>query len=383
MSPTLTLARNGVRRGFRSKTLVLLGVVGPLALGAVLALAFGGGGPTISIGIVDLDGSELSSGITEGLAEGLEGSQLELEVIEAPSAGLAAIEQRVEDGEVGAVLVIPEGYGDSVLGQPEPLGVLGAGDNATASSIVEGIASSIASGTDLQRAVVAGLLAAGLDPGARLAEGAVEPVVSTEVVDFDEPFDAPLYFGPFAVFLFLGLGVTARSLLRDDREGILDRVRASPVSTGEVVGGSAITVLVQGALAAVVVVGLSSLLFGAQWGQTAEVVVIIAAFIVAVGGMLGLVVGVASTELQAESWTNVLAFGFAVLGGSFFGGALLPGVLGFIGTLTPNGAAMRALIEVGPGGESLADVWYLVVWMLVLGVGGVAVGGRLLGRRLR
>jgi hypothetical protein len=72
-----------------------------------------------------------------------------------------------------------------------------------------------------------------------------------------------------------------------------------------------------------------------------------------------------------------------VLGGSFFGGAILPGALGFIGTLTPNGAAMRALIEVGPGGESLADVWYLVVWMLVLGVGGVAVGGRLLGRRLR
>lgn len=383
MSPTLTLARNGVRRGFRSKTLILLGVVGPLALGAVLALAFGGGGPTIAIGIVDLDGSEVSGGITEGLADGLEGSQLELEVIESPSEGIAAIEQRVEDGEVGAVLVIPEGYGESVVGQPRPLGVLAAGDNATASSIVEGIASSIASGTDLQRAVVAGLLAAGLDPGARLAEGVVEPVVATEVVDFAEPFDAPLYFGPFAVFLFLGLGVTARSLLRDDREGILDRVRASPISTGEVVGGSAITVLVQGALAAIVVVGLSSLVFGADWGQPAEVIVIIAAFIVAVGGMLGLVVGVASTELQAESWTNVLAFGFAVLGGSFFGGALLPGVLGFIGTLTPNGAAMRALIEVGPGGESLADVWYLVVWMLVLGVGGVLLGGRLLGRRLR
>ena len=44
---------------------------------------------------------------------------------------------------------------------------------------------------------------------------------------------------------------------------------------------------------------------------------------------------------------------------------------------------MRALIEVGPGGRGLADIWYLLVWMLVLGVGGVVVGGRLLTRRLR
>ncbi|MGI9576841.1 MAG: hypothetical protein ACR2OH_01420, partial [Microthrixaceae bacterium] len=179
----------------------MLGVAGPLALGAVLALAFGGDGPTIGIGIVNLDDSEISSGITDGLAKGLDGSQLELEVIESRSDGLRAVEQRVEDGEIGAVLVLPEGYGDSVVAQPKPLGVLAAGDNATASSVVEAIADSIAADTDLTRAVAAGLVAAGLDPTDRLAEGPVDSVVATEVVDFDEPFDAPLYFGPFAVFL--------------------------------------------------------------------------------------------------------------------------------------------------------------------------------------
>jgi hypothetical protein len=44
---------------------------------------------------------------------------------------------------------------------------------------------------------------------------------------------------------------------------------------------------------------------------------------------------------------------------------------------------MRALIELGPGGRSLAQVWYLIAWLLVVGVTGLLVGGRLLSRRLR
>jgi hypothetical protein len=44
---------------------------------------------------------------------------------------------------------------------------------------------------------------------------------------------------------------------------------------------------------------------------------------------------------------------------------------------------MRALIELGPGGRSLVEVWYLIAWMVVVGVVGLLVGGRLLSRRLR
>ncbi|MCP4435314.1 MAG: ABC transporter permease [Actinomycetia bacterium] len=384
MPATLTLARNGVRRGLRNRSVLLLGIVGPLALGFVLALAFGGSGPTIKVALVDLDGSDLSAGIASGLSDGLAGSPIEMELIDAPEDGdLSGLEKMVEDGAQGAVMVIPPGYGDSVVGVPESLVVLAAGDNAIAGSVAEGLADSVAGTTDLQRAVAIALDRAGLDPGAALGGDPVEPVVSVREAEFSESFDAPTYFGPFAVFLFLGLGVTARSLLRDESDGILDRVRASPVSMREVVGGAATTVMVQGALAAVAVVGVSTLAFGAYWGDPVNVVVVVSVFIVSVAGMLGIVVGVASSELQAESWTNVLAFSFAIIGGSFFGGALLPGVLGVIGTMTPNGAAMRALIELGPGGQSLGDVWYLLAWMLVIGIGGMLLGGRLLRRRLR
>lgn len=380
----LTLARNGVRRGFRSRSLVLLGVVGPLALGTVLALAFGGRGPTIGVGLVDLDRSELSAGVGDGLARALEGSQVELDRLDPPPGGeLGPLEQQVADGEVGALLVIPEGWAASLAAGPSPLRVVEAGDNAIAGSVAESIAGSISSGTDLQRAVATALATAGVAPPGGAPQGLVEPVISATDAEFEGAFDAALYFGPLAVFLFLGLGVSARALLRDEHDGILDRVRAAPVSSRDVVGGSSLTVVAQGLLASLVVIVVSSVVFGATWGQPLEVAVVVVAFVVAAAGMLGLIVGVARTELQAESWTNVVAFTFAVIGGSFFGGALLPGVLGVLGTLTPNGAAMRALIEVGPGGRSLLDIWYLLLWMLVVGVGGVVVGGRLLTRRLR
>jgi ABC-2 type transport system permease protein len=181
----------------------------------------------------------------------------------------------------------------------------------------------------------------------------------------------------------LALGTVARTLLRDEHDGMLDRIRAAPVSTWQVLGGSASSVVVQGALASVAVVALSTFLFGATWGQPLEVSVVLAAFVFAVAGLLGLVVGVARTEPQAESWTNLMAFTFGIIGGAFFGGSTLPGLFGKIGTLTPNGAAMRALIELGPGNRGLAGVWPYLAWLLLIGAAGLVSGARLLDRRLR
>jgi hypothetical protein len=288
----------------------------------------------------------------------------------------------VSDGEVGAVLVFPEGYGESVAARPLALSVVGSGDNTYATDVARGIAEQIADSADLQRGAVAALLAAGRDPTPVIERG-VPPAIQAQLVDFEGAFDAPMYFGPLSLFLFLGLGITARTLLRDEHDGILDRMRAAPISLRQILAGSGGTVMVQGGVAAAVVILVSSLLFGAVWGQPAEVAVVVAAFVFSAAGLLGLVVGVARTEMQAESWTNLMAFTFAIVGGSFFGGTLLPGFLGFIGVLTPNGAAMRALIELGPGGRSLVEVWYLIAWMVVVGVVGLLVGGRLLSRRLR
>lgn len=383
----MVLGRNGVRRGLRNRTVLLMGVVGPLVLGGVLALAFTGTGPQFDMALVDLDHSPLSAQVSHGLLEALgpDASGDDSPVTLTVEPGVDSIERAraaVDDGKVSAAIVIPRGYGASVAARPEALVVLGSADNTIGSAVAGGIARSVAARTDLQRAMTAGFVAAGLDP-AEIEPGDLQQAVSTQLSDFGFKFDAPLFLGPLSVFLFLGLAVNAKSLVRDRSIGILDRVRSSPISTRDVVVGAAITVMVTGAVASTLVVVLSTLVFGASWGRPLDVAVILFAFVASVAGLLGVVVGLARTEAQADSWSNLMAFGFGVLAGSFFGGTTLPGVFGAIGALTPNGAAMRALIDAGPGGEGLAGVWPEIVWMLVIGVVGVVVGGVLLNRRLR
>jgi ABC-2 type transport system permease protein len=364
-----------------------MGVVGPLVLGGVLALAFTGSGPGFDIALVDLDRSAVSEGIAGGLLDALGPGALDgdsaVTLHRQPDVdSMEGVRSEVDHGDVAAAIVLPAGYGASVVDHPEALVVIGSAENSVASSVAEGIARSVAARTDLRRAMTLGFVTTGLDPST-VSTDELQQVVQVESSSFTNDFDAPMFLGPMAVFLFLGLSVNAKSLVRDESDGILDRVRASPLSTGDVVAGAAISVMVSGILAASLVTVLSTVIFGASWGSPLDVAVIMVAFVAAVAGLLGLVVGVARTEAQADSWTNLLAFGFAILGGSFFGGASLPGVLGVVGTLTPNGAAMRALIEAGPGGEGIAGVWYLLLWMFAIGFVGVAVGGGLLKRRLR
>lgn len=392
MRSAYVLALNGIRRGIRNRTVVLMGVVGPLVLGGVLALAFGGSGPEIRIGVVDLDSSQLSAEVSAGLVGAFEDPEGDGGVVLTMEGAVDSIEgarRLVADDEVGAVVAIPPGYGAS-LGAgvatadaaPEDLVVVAPADDAVASAVAESLARSVAGRADLQRAVLRALVDSGGDAGSFDADG-LEQVVRAEMSGYSGDFDAPMFLGPLAVFLFLGLSVSAKSLVRDEQVGILDRVRASSLSSWSVVAGSAGSVMVTGMLAASLVVVLSSLVFGAEWGDPLDVAVVLFAFVASVAGLLGLVAGVARTEQQADSWTNLMAFGFAVIGGSFFGGALLPGVLGFVGSLTPNGAAMLALMDAGPGGEGLAGVWPLVAWMLLVGVLGVFAGGVLMRRRLR
>lgn len=358
----------------------MMGIVGPLLLGTVLALAFGGSGPSFSVAVVDLDRSQVSSAIATNLTEGPDRGGLSFRSIETEVAARAAL----DDGDIDVAVVLPSGYASSLSEQtPLPLQVLGTATAPTRTAVGRAIANGIAAQADLRRLAVAAALVD--DPIAIPPDAFSELTSAIDVLEAGpgDRFEGALYFGPLAVFLFLGLAGTARGMLRDEREGVLARIRAAPLSPTAIVAGNAGTVLIQGIVAATVVAVASSLLFGARWGQPVDVAAVLAAFVLSVAGLLGLLVGIARSELQAESWSNVMAFTFAVLGGSFFGGALLPGVLGVIGSLTPNGAAMRALIELGPGERTLLEVWYLLLWLCLTGVGGLLAGARLLQRRWR
>lgn len=375
-SAALVIAGKDLRRGLTSKSLILTAVVGPLVLGLIMALAFGGsGGPSATIAVVDLDGTPTSRGVLAVLGEQLADGPVRL-LTDVPDAR-AAVADEVAD----AALVIPAGYEASLGSTPAPLQVVRNTQRAIPGEIATAIAGEIASQSDLIRAAASTVVAIDADAPPLVDIQQLRPAITVDIGDLQGSFNAALYFGPLTIFLFLGLGGAARNLVREDREGTLARIRSAPVSAQALVGGTSLGVFAQGVLASMVVYGVSTLAFGARWGEPVEVIVVLVSLVVALSGLSAVITALSRTEAQAEGWTNALAFLFGVIGGAFFGGAQFPGLLGAVGSLTPNAIAMRALVELGPGGQDLVPVVPLLLALLAIGAVGLLVGTRAMVRR--
>jgi len=372
----LVLAAKDVRRGVRSRSLILTAVVGPLVLGLIMALAFGGsGGPSATIAVVDLDATPTSRGVVSVLSEQLSDGPVSLRT------DLGDARQAVADEQVDAALVIPAGYSASLFADPLALQVVRNNQRAIPGEVATAIAGEVASQSDLIRAASSTVVAIDRSQAPLADVGEIRPAITVDIGNLQESFSAALYFGPLTIFLFLGLGGAARNLVREDREGTLARIRSVSISPRVLATGSAIGVFVQGVLASLVVYAVSSLLFGAQWGDPVEVVLVLVALVVALSGLSTIITAAARTEAQAEGWTNAFAFLFGVIGGSFFGGAQFPGLLGTIGSYTPNAVAMRALIELGPGGRDLVSVLPLLGALVAVGLVAFVIGSQLMVRR--
>lgn len=378
-SAAVVIAGKDLRRGLKSRSLLLTAVVGPLLLGLILSLAFGGdGGPSAELALVDEDGSTVSAALVAAVAEDLADGPVTVrtDVVDARAA--------VGDEQVDAAIVIPSGYAASLADDPEPLSVVRNPDRAIPGEIALAIADELTTRADLVRAATstAAALGGSVDATSLDAAGEVEPAIALAIDDLSDTFDAPLYFGPLTIFLFLAMGTAARGLVREQREGTLDRIRSAPVSPRTIVAGSSLGVFVQGVVASFLVYAVSTLAFGASWGSPLEVSVVLVCMVVAISGLAAVIVAVARTEPQAEGWNNAAAFLLGILGGAFFSGARVPGLLGVLGSLTPNSMAMRALVELGPGRRSLAEVAPLLLALVAMGAVGVLAGGRILRRRL-
>ena len=375
-SAALVVAGKDLRRGLTSRSLILTAVVGPLVLGLIMALAFGGsGGPSATIAVVDLDGTPTSRGVLAVLGDQLADGPVRL-LVDAPDAR-EAVASEVAD----AALVIPAGYEASLVSTPEPLQVVRNTQRAIPGEIATAIAGEIASQSDLIRAATSTVAAIDAAAPPLIDVQQLRPAITVDIGDLQGSFNAALYFGPLTIFLFLGLGGAARNLVREDREGTLARIRSAPVSAQALVGGTSLGVFAQGVLASLVVYAVSTLAFGARWGEPVEVVTVLLALVVALSGLSAVITALSRTEAQAEGWTNALAFLFGVIGGAFFGGAQFPGLLGAIGSLTPNAIAMRALVELGPGGQDLVSVVPLLAALLATGAVGLLIGTRVMVRR--
>lgn len=383
---------------FRDRAALILMLAAPfvltLGLGFVTGRFSSGSGDLsgvrdIPVVVVNLDegplGMALASALTsDELADLLEPRQAD---------DVASARLDVEADRAAAAVVIPAGFSADIL-QPEAGGADPAVSielltsparpttAAIVRSIVEGFLSQVETGRIGGEVAVTQLLASGrLAPqeapeagrqiGSRLASEVPALITVRSVSGPSEEqarFDPLAYLAPGMALLFLMYTVSlgGSSLLAEEREGTLQRLRTTPTQSAQVLGGKLLGVYLTGVAQIVILISASALLFRIDWGQPLDVLILVLAIVAGATGWGALLAAVARTPSQASSLGMALMLAFGILGGSFFGGAELPFPLDLVSKVTPNAWGQGGFTTLALGG-TLRGLLPNIAGLLIMG----------------
>ena len=384
----LVMAGNDLRRRLRDRSALITAFLAPFALAAIISLALGAGGEGLAakIGVVDADGSPISRELTGRLLDPPTGGA------SAPEGGLTFVAVASEDAAVrdieaerlGAALVVPAGFGAALSSpRPQDIRVVRDAERAITGEIAVAVATELVArvnASNLSVAVVESASGRGPQDAAQLAgQAASVPLpIGIEMAPVGGELKLAAYFGPSMaiLFLFLTVGAGARSLLAEQREGTLARLRAAPVGVADIVAAKTASVMVLGLASMLTLWLATSVVFGASWGPPLPVLLLTTATVFAIAGISSLVTAFSRTEQQAEGATSMITFTLAIVGGNFVAPGDLPDALRRLSLLTPNGWALRSFTDLSTGA---ADLGAIAPTLAVLGVIGLVTGGAALG----
>ncbi|MFS8586143.1 MAG: ABC transporter permease, partial [Acidimicrobiia bacterium] len=351
----LVIAGTDLRRRLRNRSFLVQGVVGPIVLATIISLAFGGVHNDIeaTIGLVDADGSPASAGFVEALV-GADTGDLRFVEVDSPEEA-----RRRVDRDLGAAVVVPEGFAASLRGErPLDVEVLSDPDAPISAEVARAVATGFADRAAAAR--LAALTAAEVGdrvPGDDVL-AAIDLPLEVTTTGTGGDVSPAAYFGPSMglLFLFLSMGNVARDLLAEKRVQLLDRLRAGPVRDGTLVAGRGLSVVAVGVTSLCVIWAVTTVALGAHWGPPLGVVAVILAASLAVAGIAGLVAAVARTDQSADVLASMIGFAFAMVGGAFIPLGSMPEGLQRLALLTPIGQALRALADLSAGSGEVGAV---------------------------
>lgn len=361
MPDLLVIAATDLRRRVRSRSALITAFLAPLALPVVFGFMFGSGGPGFELGVADDSGSPVGARIISGLAAG---GDDQVRFIEVGSGDEAR--RLVENGRLDAAIVLGSEVGGSESAGGLALTAVGAHDRDLAAQVAASVAHDLA---------------------ARIDRGGADGVTLHALPLGGRPVSFTAYFGAAMaiVFLFFTVSFAARSILDDRKNRTLDRILAGPTRPSSIILGKVVSIAVLAVAGFVTVWLVTTVAFGATWGNPPAVMVLILFTVFALSGVALFVASLARSPQQSDSFAAVVTFVLALLGGNFTGPTDTPDLLRSLSRLTPNGWALRGFTEVsvdaasvGSVGRSLAA---LALFGLVFGAIGLIRFGRTVAGR--
>ncbi len=376
MIKMLSMLKIQVLQTVRDRGEMISILVLPLLLTWVFGVAFGSQGAERPVLVLWLDGD---TGIYAREIRDIAADEPSIEILDATEAEAT---ERLDSGEAGLAVRIPEGFSED----------LQAGDGATlvmivppdsqrgraAAEIVQGGVARVSANAEaalVSMAVVEELTA---EPG--IQAGAVEFAAAYETADsYWEPEPPVAVTGEqvtasdvrgenvlapsnvhysvgftlmFVMFVAFG---SAQGILEEREQGTLRRLLVTPASKPIILGGKSLGIIGVSAMEALILIGFGAVVFGVPWGSDPlAVIMLIGPFVLAVSGFALLITAIARTRNQLSAAGPVLATALAMLGGCYWPIEITPPSMQLIAKFTPTGWAMAGLLDVVSRSQGLS-----------------------------
>jgi ABC-2 type transport system permease protein len=198
-------------------------------------------------------------------------------------------------------------------------------------------------------------------------------------------FDALSYIAPGMTLFFMMLSVrqSARTIAEDVDRGVRDRLRSAPVADISITAGNTVSHIVLLFLQLLVLIGISSLLYGLAWGPAGTVVLVCLALAVCASGWIVLLVSLGRTPGRIGALGLALTLVFGILSRSF--AAVIPStpVMDTLARISPNYWGQHAFLALALGGgpaSILKDLAALGIMCAVLWLASALAAARPGGR---
>lgn len=373
------IATKDLRQRLRDRSAIVLGFVAPLLIATLISFAFQSTDHfSAEIGVVDADHGPVAAAYVHLL----EGPDLRSIVRVHHVGSEAEARQQVDDGSLSAAVVLSPGLSKAVTGDGSDSSsavLLTSVENEISAQVLRSITTAFTSQVNGTHLAVASAIGAGA-PAAQAEQLAAAAGKDTPLEQVEQqsiggrPLTPISYYAPgMAIFfLFFAIGFGSRSYFSEVAAGTMERMSAAPVHPRQILAGKALSILVYGASSMTVMVLVTSLAFGARWGDPLAAAVLSGAVVISVVALSALVTAVARTERQADGLSSVLVFGLALLGGNFVFVSSAPPLMRRMALLTPNGWALRGYIDLATGTGRVSTV--VVPVLAVLAFSAVAFG---------
>ncbi len=341
-----------VRVRDRSAFVVLLII--PMVMIIILGTVFNWAGSsfTANLTLVDLDRGDMARRLVQDV---FASPQLKDLLIVTSVATEAEARTLVEQGKTGAAVIIPRGFStDVAAGTRVSIVVLGNPETAMQAGVIRNVVESFTA--EVQRRQLAASIAvrtlqqSGTVPQERMQE-AIQSVLDevgtsrqTGTVSVktttQEGLKVPRALDYYAVgmallYLIFTANTGTEGMLEEKRQHTLSRVLATPTSRSQVLLGKLVGIFVIAALQFAMIIALTRLLYGVNWGASVPAVIVMAtASVLAGAGLSTLIAALARTPEQAGSIGPAVALVYSLLGGTMWPVYNMPAWMNSLSRLT-------------------------------------------------